>query len=119
MILMKVHARTGPIAVASLEKMLAKVQGILGDVSLYLPTPSRLSRPLSRAQALTSVSRATQPLKQVEPAGPRAEARHSIRISKLAVGGVLIKVFCVVPAHGVVQIDGVGLTRESSVCHAL
>ena len=35
MILMKVHARTGPIAVASLEKMLAKVQGILGDVSLY------------------------------------------------------------------------------------
>ena len=33
-ILMIVHARTGSIAVASLEKMLAKVQGILGDVSL-------------------------------------------------------------------------------------
>ena len=31
-ILMKVHARTRSVAVADLEKMLAKVQGILGDV---------------------------------------------------------------------------------------
>ena len=35
MILMKVHARTGRVAVAGLEKMLAKVPWLLGEVSLY------------------------------------------------------------------------------------
>ena len=35
MILMKVHARTGPVAVADLEKMLNKVRWLLGEVSLY------------------------------------------------------------------------------------
>ena len=34
-ILMKVHARTGPVAVAGLEKMLAKVPWLLGEASLY------------------------------------------------------------------------------------
>ena len=34
-ILMKVHARTGPVAVAGLEKMLHKVPWLLGEVSLY------------------------------------------------------------------------------------
>ena len=34
-ILMKLHARTGPVAVADLEKMLAKVPWRLGDVDLY------------------------------------------------------------------------------------
>ena len=34
-ILMKLHARTGPVAVADLEKMLAKVVWLLEDVSLY------------------------------------------------------------------------------------
>ena len=33
-ILMKVHARTGRVAVAGLEKMLAKVPWLLGEVSL-------------------------------------------------------------------------------------
>ena len=35
MYVMQVHVRTGWVSVADLEKMLAKVQGILGDVSLY------------------------------------------------------------------------------------
>ena len=35
MILMTVHARTGPVAVAGREKMLAKVPWLLGEVSLY------------------------------------------------------------------------------------
>ena len=35
-ILMQVHDRTGPVAVAGLEKMLAKVPWALGDVDLYL-----------------------------------------------------------------------------------
>jgi hypothetical protein len=34
-ILMKVHARTGPVAVAGFEKMLAKVKDFLHEVSLY------------------------------------------------------------------------------------
>ena len=34
-LLMKVHARTGPVAVADLEKMLHKVPLLLGDVDLY------------------------------------------------------------------------------------
>ena len=33
---MQVHARTGWVSVADLEKMLAKVQGVLGEVSLYI-----------------------------------------------------------------------------------
>ena len=32
--LMKTHARTGPVAVAGLEKMLVKVPWLLGEVSL-------------------------------------------------------------------------------------
>ena len=32
---MQAHARTGPVAVADLEKMLAKVPWVLGEVSLY------------------------------------------------------------------------------------
>ena len=32
---MKVHARTGPVAAADLEKMLGKVPWLLGEVSLY------------------------------------------------------------------------------------
>ena len=35
MILMQAHARTGPVAVAGLEKMLHKVPWLLEEVSLY------------------------------------------------------------------------------------
>ena len=48
MILMKVHARTGPVAVAGLEKMLAKVPWLLGEVSLYAIPQSYRSRPPRR-----------------------------------------------------------------------
>ena len=38
---MQAHARKGPVAVAGVEKMLAKVPWALGDVSLYsTSTPS-------------------------------------------------------------------------------
>ena len=35
MYVMQAHARTGPVAVADLEKMLGKVPWLLGEVSLY------------------------------------------------------------------------------------
>ena len=44
MILMKLHARTGPVAVADLEKMLHKVLWLLGDVDLYTNVPDKPSQ---------------------------------------------------------------------------
>ena len=56
MILMQAHARTERVAVAGLEKMLAKVPWALGDVSLYVERTAR-----SHISSIFSAVRSSSP----------------------------------------------------------
>ena len=69
------HARTGPVAVADLEKMLGKVPWLLGEVSLY---PGGVDA----ARWDAAAKRATMMLDQCADADPKAKMAQLRKLTK-------------------------------------